>query len=31
MSEEKLFTCDCGATFKTDTELQEHHQSKHGG
>ena len=29
--EEKLFTCDCGASFKTDQELLEHHQSEHGG
>jgi len=29
--EEKLFTCDCGASFKTDQELHEHHQSEHGG
>ena len=28
--EEKLFTCDCGASFKTDQELFEHHQSEHG-
>jgi uncharacterized UPF0160 family protein len=28
--EEKLFTCDCGASFKTDKELLEHHQSEHG-
>lgn len=28
--EEKLFTCDCGASFKTDQELHEHHQSEHG-
>ena len=25
--EEKLFTCDCGASFKTDQELHKHHQS----
>jgi hypothetical protein len=29
--EEKLFTCGCGASFKTDQELHEHHQSEHGG
>lgn len=29
--EEKLFTCDCGASFKTDQELHDHHQSEHGG
>jgi hypothetical protein len=29
--EEKLFTCDCDASFKTDQELHEHHQSEHGG
>ncbi len=29
--EEKLFTCDCGASFKTDQELNEHHQTEHGG
>jgi C4-type Zn-finger protein len=29
--EEKLFKCDCGASFKTDEELVKHHQSKHGG
>jgi hypothetical protein len=29
--EEKLFTCDCSASFKTDKELHEHHQSEHGG
>lgn len=28
---EKLFTCDCGASFKTDQELHEHHQREHGG
>jgi hypothetical protein len=32
MSEkEKLFTCDCGASFKTDQELLEHHKNEHGG
>lgn len=29
--EEKLFTCDCGTSFKTDKELHEHYQSEHGG
>ncbi|HEX5920349.1 MAG TPA: hypothetical protein VFY55_01060 [Nitrososphaeraceae archaeon] len=29
--EEKMFTCDCGASFKTDQELLEHHQNEHGG
>ena len=28
--EEKLFACDCGASFKTDEELLKHHQSEHG-
>jgi hypothetical protein len=28
--EEKQFTCDCGASFKTDQELDEHHQIEHG-
>lgn len=28
--EEKMFTCDCGASFKTDEELFKHHQSEHG-
>jgi hypothetical protein len=28
--EEKLFACDCGASFKTDVELLKHHQSEHG-
>ena len=30
-AQEKLFTCDCGASFKTDQELHDHHQSEHGG
>lgn len=29
--EEKMFTCNCGASFKTDQELHEHHQSEHRG
>jgi uncharacterized UPF0160 family protein len=29
--EEKQFRCDCGASFKTDQELHEHHQTEHGG
>jgi hypothetical protein len=29
MSEEKMFRCDCGASFKTDAELFEHHKSEH--
>ena len=29
--EEKMFTCDCGASFKTDQELNEHHQTEHAG
>jgi len=30
MSEEhSLFTCDCGASFKTDKELHEHNKTEH--
>ena len=28
--EEKMFTCDCGASFKTDEELFKDPQSEHG-
>ncbi len=28
--EEKMFTCDCGAPFKTDEELFKDPQSEHG-
>jgi len=28
--EEKMFTCNCGASFKTDEELFKHHQSELG-
>jgi hypothetical protein len=27
---EKLYKCECGASFETDAELNEHHQSEHG-
>ena len=27
--EGKMFTCDCGASFKTNEELFKHHQSEH--
>jgi len=29
MSEEKMYTCECGASFKTDRELFEHHKNEH--
>jgi uncharacterized UPF0160 family protein len=29
MSEEKLFACDCGASFQTDKELHDHHRREH--
>jgi hypothetical protein len=27
--EDKLFACDCGASFKTNEELHEHHKRDH--